>query len=196
MRDRTRPLTTLALALAALVGAAPLALPAAADAQGNRRETRQERGKSKGQKHMDRMFGVGTVRLDDARRDRARDRRRDRDDRDRRWDDDRRPRWTPAPGRGRAVRTASYGVPPGHLPPPGLCRVWVAGVPPGRQPAPTDCATALRRRPANARVLWGAGTSRDRVVRRDGACVDRDRDGRLERTRVRTASGVVRTICR
>jgi hypothetical protein len=33
-------------------------------------------------------------------------------------------------------------VPPGHLPPAGLCRVWYDRVPPGRQPAPTDCATA------------------------------------------------------
>lgn len=46
-------------------------------------------------------------------------------------------------------------IPPGHLPPPGMCRVWIDGVPPGRQPAPTDCATAYRTRPANARVIYG-----------------------------------------
>ena len=47
------------------------------------------------------------------------------------------------------------GVPPGHRPPAGMCRIWIDGVPPGRQPAPTDCATAHRERPANARVVYG-----------------------------------------
>src|SRR3954471_19067930 len=46
-------------------------------------------------------------------------------------------------------------VPPGHLPPAGMCRIWIDGVPPGRQPAPTDCQTAVRTKPANARVIWG-----------------------------------------
>src|SRR3989441_1268956 len=37
---------------------------------------------------------------------------------------------------------ATLGVPPGHLPRPGECRVWIPGVPPGRQPRPKsrDCA--------------------------------------------------------
>ena len=47
------------------------------------------------------------------------------------------------------------GVPPGHRPPPGMCRIWIDGVPPGQQPAPTDCATAVRNRPANGRVIFG-----------------------------------------
>ena len=47
------------------------------------------------------------------------------------------------------------GVPEGHLPPPGMCRIWIDGVPPGQQPAPTDCATAVRNRPANGRVIFG-----------------------------------------
>jgi hypothetical protein len=46
-------------------------------------------------------------------------------------------------------------VPPGHRPPPGMCRVWVDGVPPGQQPAPTDCRTAIRNRPRNGRVIFG-----------------------------------------
>lgn len=46
-------------------------------------------------------------------------------------------------------------IPPGHMPPPGMCRIWIDGVPAGRQPAPTDCATAIRRRPPNARVIFG-----------------------------------------
>lgn len=46
-------------------------------------------------------------------------------------------------------------VPPGFYPPAGMCRVWINGVPAGQQPAPTDCASAVRNRPANARVLFG-----------------------------------------
>jgi hypothetical protein len=34
------------------------------------------------------------------------------------------------------------GIPKGHLPQPGECRVWDPGVPPGQQKAPTDCRTA------------------------------------------------------
>jgi hypothetical protein len=48
-------------------------------------------------------------------------------------------------------------VPKGHLPPRGMCRVWVDGVPPGHQPAPTSCAQAERDRfqYSNARVIYG-----------------------------------------
>ena len=46
-------------------------------------------------------------------------------------------------------------VPPGFYPPAGMCRVWINGVPAGQQPAPTDCASAVRNRPANGRVLFG-----------------------------------------
>jgi hypothetical protein len=46
-------------------------------------------------------------------------------------------------------------VPPGFYPPNGMCRIWINGVPAGQQPAPTDCASAVRNRPANARVLFG-----------------------------------------
>ena len=53
-------------------------------------------------------------------------------------------------------------VPKGHLPPRGMCRVWVDGVPPGQQPAVTDCATAERQRyryGSGARVLYGNDAS-------------------------------------
>jgi hypothetical protein len=46
-------------------------------------------------------------------------------------------------------------VPPGFYPPAGMCRVWINGVPAGQQPAPTDCASAVRNRPANGKVLFG-----------------------------------------
>jgi hypothetical protein len=39
-------------------------------------------------------------------------------------------------------------------PPPGLCQVWVDNVPARQQPAPTDCASAVRNRPPNGRVIF------------------------------------------
>ena len=50
---------------------------------------------------------------------------------------------------------SSSGVPDSNRPPPGMCRIWIDGVPPAHQPAPTDCATAIRKRPMNARVVFG-----------------------------------------
>ena len=46
-------------------------------------------------------------------------------------------------------------VPPGYAPPAGMCRIWIKDVPPSQQPAPTDCASAVRNRPANGKVLFG-----------------------------------------
>jgi len=56
---------------------------------------------------------------------------------------------------GAQVPGAGTTVPDGYRPPPGMCRIWIENVPPDRQPAPTDCATAVRRRPANAKVIFG-----------------------------------------
>lgn len=46
-------------------------------------------------------------------------------------------------------------------PPPGMCRVWVDQVPPSQQPAPTDCASAIRNRPPNGRVIFADERPRD-----------------------------------
>jgi hypothetical protein len=46
-------------------------------------------------------------------------------------------------------------VPPGFFPPAGMCRIWINGVPASQQPAPTDCASAVKNRPANGKVLFG-----------------------------------------
>lgn len=35
-------------------------------------------------------------------------------------------------------------IPPGHMPPPGECRVWLPDRPPGHQPPPTSCRVAER----------------------------------------------------
>jgi hypothetical protein len=48
-------------------------------------------------------------------------------------------------------------VPPGQMPPAGTCRIWLDGLPPGHQPLPTDCQSAFRDAPPDARVLVGAG---------------------------------------
>lgn len=95
-----------------------------------------------------------------------------------------------AQGRGRGKN--GDGVPPGHLPPAGQCRVWIDGVPPGRQPAPTDCATAERTRPANGRVIYGAARRdddrKDRDDRRDRDRRDADRRDDDRRDSGRTGS--------
>lgn len=45
-------------------------------------------------------------------------------------------------------------VPATHLPPPGMCRIWLDNVPPAQQPAPTDCASAARNLPRNGRLIY------------------------------------------
>lgn len=67
-------------------------------------------------------------------------------------------------------------VPVAYRPPPGMCRVWLAGVPPTQQPAPTDCASAVRNRPSNGRVLFG-----DDYVSHKGARADGSRSYRFAR---------------
>jgi hypothetical protein len=46
-------------------------------------------------------------------------------------------------------------VPADARPPRGMCRVWIDDVPAAQQPAATDCATAVKNRPTNGRVIFG-----------------------------------------
>ena len=46
------------------------------------------------------------------------------------------------------------GVPPGHYPPKGMCRVWYEGRPPGKQPAPVKCSSLRGKVPGDAFVLY------------------------------------------
>lgn len=93
----------------------------------------------------------------------------------------------PADAQGRRRGQQTQNVPPGHLPPAGMCRIWIDGVPPGRQPAPTDCQTAVRNQPANSRIIWGENTRRGRSVADDDRRSRRDRDARDRDARDRDA---------
>ena len=46
-------------------------------------------------------------------------------------------------------------IPADSRPPAGMCRIWLDDVPAGQQPAPTDCATAVKNKPQNGRVIFG-----------------------------------------
>src|SRR3954469_1562791 len=63
-------------------------------------------------------------------------------------------------------------IPAAYRPPAGMCRIWLDDVPPAQQPAPTDCASAVRNRPSNGRVIFGddpkdKGTFKPRALRGD-----------------------------
>src|SRR5215207_5738704 len=151
------------LAVAALLGAGATLAPDAAAAQG--------RGhKNKSDKHLERHEQrVAGDRRYDVRYD------------DGRWDD----RRDVLDG----SRRRSASIPPGQMPPAGMCRIWIDGVPPGRQPRATDCATARRNAPSNSRIVYGPRTSGrydDRYDARNdgrygvydrGSVYDRDGDG-------------------
>ncbi len=84
-----------------------------------------------------------------------------------------------AQGHGRA---RGRDVPPGQRPPAGLCRIWIDGVPPGHQPAPTDCATAVRTHPPNARIIYGDDARRpNNQMQRRWPWQDDDRWDRRDR---------------
>ncbi len=70
----------------------------------------------------------------------------------------------PNPSAAAGPNTAvALGVPPGHLPPPGRCRVWVPGRPPGRQARARACDGILATAPAGAWILYRPGRDR-RIV--------------------------------
>ncbi len=62
----------------------------------------------------------------------------------------------PATADAQGRRQSAQGVPPGHLPAPGQCRVWYDGRPPGLQPAQTSCVVARREAArTGGRVIYG-----------------------------------------
>lgn len=56
-------------------------------------------------------------------------------------------------GSGPGPHYGNLGIPPGHLPPPGSCRIWYPGEPPGQQPPPGDCYELSRRVPPGAWLI-------------------------------------------
>ena len=63
-------------------------------------------------------------------------------------------------------KSLATAIPADARPPKGMCRIWIDGVPASQQPAATDCATAVKNRPANARVIFGddfADTSKSKT---------------------------------
>lgn len=46
-------------------------------------------------------------------------------------------------------------IPPGHMPPPGKCRIWYPDLPPGQQPPPGDCRELERHVPPGAWLIEG-----------------------------------------
>ena len=46
-------------------------------------------------------------------------------------------------------------IPPGHLPPPGECRIWYPDRPPGHQPPPGDCYSLQYQVPPGAVLVRG-----------------------------------------
>lgn len=106
---------------------------------------------------------------------------------------------TPASAQDRGKDTGkdrkSQNIPPGHLPPPGKCRVWIDSRPPGQQQAPTSCGVARAEAArTGGRVIYGGDDRRDDRKRKDddrrdcdakdrakGECDDRDDDKNRDR---------------
>jgi hypothetical protein len=85
------------------------------------------------------------------------------------------PRSTPPPPEAEVIETEErqthgdrdrvgpLGIPEGHLPQPGECRVWYPGRPPGQQPPPQQCGKAEASAPPASWVLYRPADDR-RVV--------------------------------
>ena len=78
---------------------------------------------------------------------------------------------------------ATLGIPPGHLPKPGRCRVWVPGTPPGRQPRPRSrsCEGIAPVAPAGSWIVYRPTADRKLVHVR---VVDARRAGMIVRVRI------------
>ena len=90
-----------------------------------------------------------------------------------------RPREEPPP----PVTAIMFGVPPGHLPDPGECRLWYPGTPPGRQPRPRSrpCEGLAAIAPAGSWIIYRPTYDRRLVYVR---VVDERRPGYVVRVRI------------
>lgn len=87
----------------------------------------------------------------------------------------------PAAARRGPSTAATLGIPPGHLPPMGHCRVWLPGTPPGHQARPRSCDGIERTAPAGSWIVYRP--SRDKKVVHVRV-VDQRRPGVVIRLRV------------
>ena len=88
----------------------------------------------------------------------------------------------PAPAKNQGKSSASkLGIPPGHLPPPGQCRVWMPGEPPGHQAKARSCANIEASAPAGSRIIYRP-TEDKKVVH--VKVIDQSRPGIVVRVRV------------
>jgi hypothetical protein len=88
----------------------------------------------------------------------------------------------------RMMPASTLGIPPGHLPKLGLCRIWIPGVPPGRQSEPSrSCNGIAQRAPAGSWVVYRPTSDKQHVHVR---VVDHRRSGVVVTTRIyETGSG-------
>ncbi|UCG84858.1 MAG: hypothetical protein JSW71_12975 [Gemmatimonadota bacterium] len=80
---------------------------------------------------------------------------------------------------------ATLGIPPGHLPPPGKCKVWMPGSPPGHQADARDCHGIEADAPAGSWVLYRPSKDKKIVHVRE---MDSRRSGVVIHVRVYEAS--------
>ena len=87
----------------------------------------------------------------------------------------------PEPASSRKSTAATLGIPPGHLPAAGQCRVWVPGKPPGHQARSRGCANIEASAPAGSWIVYGPVGDDERGHRKGKA---KGHDKRLVRVRV------------
>jgi len=58
---------------------------------------------------------------------------------------------------------ATLGIPPGHLPPPGRCRVWIPGDPPGHQAPSGSCSELASQVPPSGWLIYRPSKSKKEV---------------------------------
>ena len=61
----------------------------------------------------------------------------------------------PEPAESRKSTAATLGIPPGHLPAAGQCRVWMPGKPPGQQAKPRGCVNIEQFAPPGSWIVYG-----------------------------------------
>jgi hypothetical protein len=79
--------------------------------------------------------------------------------------------WKAGPSEN-ASTAARFGIPPGHLPPPGQCKVWIPGEPPGQQKKrykAGNCGSVARYVPPGGWLVYRpSGDKKEVVVREYG----------------------------